>query len=171
MKLSNGLVAVIPKLVRTQVAERIWTSYRDTLAPGDVTKLGRTAFLTVIHFITSTDEKLIRAVDYVSGFLVNETIDGLQGIIDYFLLEGSSNQEETLCQYDDLSRHLTLVRNVLKVQFSNHLSRDGNGHDMHGIAHGLTASPKPPKRAHWSTFNGDVKALWKEAAARSIPYN
>ncbi len=32
---SNGLVAVIPKLVRTQVAERIWTSYRDTLAPGD----------------------------------------------------------------------------------------------------------------------------------------
>ncbi len=53
---SNGLVAVIPKLVRTQVAERIWTSYRDTLAPGDVTKLGRTAFLlTVVRFITSTE--------------------------------------------------------------------------------------------------------------------
>jgi hypothetical protein len=63
VKLSNGLVAIIPKLVRTQVAERIWTSYRVTLAPGDVTKLGRTAFLTVICFVTSTDEKLIRSVD------------------------------------------------------------------------------------------------------------
>ncbi len=81
-----------------------------------------------------SDEKLIRAVDYASGFLVNETIDGLQGTINYFLLEGSSNQEETLCQYDDLSRHLTLVRNVLMVQFSNHLSRDG---DVHTTCMGL----------------------------------
>jgi hypothetical protein len=42
---------------------------------------------------------------------------------------------------------------------------------MHGISHGLTASPKPPKRAHWSTFDGDVKGLRKEAAASIIPYN
>lgn len=84
VQLSNGQVAVIPKLVRTQTQNRIWMEYNSSFFPEGVERLQKTSFKMIVRLITSSDEKLIRAVDYVSGYLVNDTVEGLQRIIDHY---------------------------------------------------------------------------------------
>jgi hypothetical protein len=84
----------------------------------------------------SSDKKLICAVDFVLGIYVNEAIHGFQSIINHFLLQTSLTQEENACEYDDLTHCLTLICNVIKVQFPKHFSRKGDGYNSPSISQG-----------------------------------
>lgn len=60
--------------------------------------------------------------------------------------------EEDSEEWDRLSRCLTLVRNILKVQHPSHISFLGDGYALHGIENGLTLPPSLDKRPHSSTL-------------------
>jgi hypothetical protein len=94
--------------------------------------VGRTTFTNLVRVLTSGDEKLVRAVDYVSGTLINDSVQVLQRIIDTLLAED-----------DHLSRLLEILRNFLKVQYNLHVPRT-DGFPMHGINYG-SALPEPKK--------------------------
>jgi hypothetical protein len=124
---NNGIAVEIPRLIRMCDGEAMWNLYEGATLTSK--KVGRTTFTNVVRVLTSDSEKLVRAVDYVSGTLINDNVQVLQKIIDT-LLSGD----------DRLSRLLEILRNFLKVQYNFHVSRL-DGFHMHGINHGL-ALPK-----------------------------
>ena len=48
----------------------------------DVQKLGKNTMFQILKSVTTTDENVLSAIDYVTSILVNDTSETLQNIID-----------------------------------------------------------------------------------------
>jgi hypothetical protein len=59
--------------------------------------INRTNFLKLASALTHKDQKLRRAVDYVTGFLENENFNTIQGLLNsFFLLAKKKEIEEEI---------------------------------------------------------------------------
>ena len=90
--------------------------------------LGRSSFYEIVRTVTSSDFKLLQAVDYVTGRLVHSPISSLQDMVDKFAT-GSKRKE--------LTTQIEVMRNFLKVQYAEHIVRDNDDVSTHGLSYAL----------------------------------
>ena len=87
-----------------------------THIPDKKDRIGRTSFLKLVRNVTKDSQKLLSAVHYVTGELVNDAVQSVQEVIGAF--GGTTANKETL------TTQLEVVRNFLKVQYDDHAKRE-----------------------------------------------
>ena len=65
------------------------------LVKDDSEKLKFTSFYCICRILISNDESMLSSIDYVTGLIVNETSETLQGIIDSLLTNIKDQSEFT----------------------------------------------------------------------------
>ena len=60
----------------------MYNRYRSLSLPDDNKLLGKSTFLDLVHILTVNNNRVVKAVDYVQGMLLNEPCGTLQRIID-----------------------------------------------------------------------------------------
>jgi hypothetical protein len=127
VRLSENEVVILPRVTRRKLIVHLYKDYVDEFSGQP--RLGRTSFYEVVKAVTSGEEKIFTAVDYVTGVLVHDTMDKLQTIIEDF----STNDEVK----KELTRNLELWKNFLKHQYDHHIWKCDDQVDTHGIDYGL----------------------------------
>jgi hypothetical protein len=92
-------------------------------------RLSRGSFYTIASTLTSGDEKLLTAVDYVTGILVHDPVDVLQDMVEDF--------SPNTARRDELTRHLEIARTFLKVKYHAHACINEDTVPTHGLNYGL----------------------------------
>ena len=117
VRLSPSESVTLPCLLPRRSVLDIYADYSSFCTQHDFGMLGRTSFYRIFAACTSGKQRLLTAVDYVTGVLINDPTAQLQRIID----ELSPIEER-----ERLSVHLELVRNFLKNECDQHVLRDDN---------------------------------------------
>lgn len=86
--------------------------------------------MKVLRAVTGYNERLLCAVDYVSGTLINDHIKLLTRIATDFTVAVNLEQET-------LHLHLNLVKNILKGQYDGHACKEGENCDTHSVEFSL----------------------------------
>ena len=128
----SGKIFELPKLVRSQHMCLTYQMYQKDRSP--VKKLGRSSFLNLLSLATSGNEKVVSAIDYVTGCLVNDTTETLQRIIKDFCVDTAEKN-----RFSDL---LELSRFWIKCQYDTHAQINGDCVHTHGITFALTLEGK-----------------------------
>ena len=126
VRLSKSEEVELPRLCAHRTTQASFKHYESTVAEP---RLKRTTFFKLSNSILTQKPKLLRAVDYVSGILLHEPIEAVQDVIDVFLPR---------TQKKEMTKDLQLARNFLKVQYDNHVLKEGDGVRTHGIQFGLS---------------------------------
>lgn len=145
----------LPRLVRRRDIKDMHQSYLATVQP-ESDRVGRSTFYKLVNHITQSGEKLLAAVDYVTGVLINDSVALLQDVIDVFAT-GERNEE--------LSGLLEVTRSFLKVQYDDHALRIGDRVPTHGISYGLAkqeGEAKEPIRSETCGACNIVPYLFKQ---------
>ena len=117
-----------PNIMRAQTRTIIIDSYlRHTK---NQPHLGRKTMFEILRHITSTDEVILTAIDYVTSLLVNEPCEVLQSMIDKCLHPSKQVYASSI---------VLCARNFLKHQYADHVSRSNEAVPIcyHGIDYGL----------------------------------
>jgi hypothetical protein len=115
-----------PCLTLKRGVQTIWKSYDKACKIADLQReqrLGRSTIYKLAKMLTAGEERLVTSVDYVTGVLVNDTVQMLQRVIS------------ELCPKEsvaELTKFLGLCRNFLKVQYDFHIMSDDDDIDTHG---------------------------------------
>ena len=117
----------LPALVRRKTPKVLYASYCENI-PLDQ-QIGRTSFHEIVKILAPAGDRLLTAVDYVTGVLVNDQFDILQDILERF-----AKSEDIL---KTLTWYSTLSRNFLKCQYDNHACMEHDDISTHGIRYGL----------------------------------
>lgn len=163
VRLDTWETVKLPVLTRRLTPKLMWMAYKKWAAgnlrlPGDEPPaeeadalpagLGRSSFLKVVRAVTGHNEKLLCAVDYVTGTLVNDPMRMLRRIAGDF----SAGDTRT-----KLLLHLDLVKNFLKVQYDEHACKEDDTCDTHSVRFGLAlddaADGAPHRTANCSACN------------------
>ena len=88
----------------------------------------RARFYEILRNITAGGEKMLCAVDYVTGVLVNDQVTLLQRIVDDIV---GAEKKPVLTNY------ITIMRIFLKQQYDSHALTQGDEVGTHGIDYGL----------------------------------
>lgn len=122
----------IPSITRKRLPVNIWRSYVTFVDNTDqaLGPLSRSAFLGLVDAITNGNDKALSAVDYVTGFLVNDNFALLGRIISHF--------SPTEVIQKELNHEAGIARNFLKNQYSrDHATIDNDSCASHSINYGL----------------------------------
>lgn len=112
--------------------------------------IGKTSFQELVRVLTSEDERLIKAVDYVKGMLIHDNGDGLQRIIDDNITDVDKRKL--------LTKHLSVLINFLKNQYKAHAAKEPVESGTHGLKNALSVSPFPV--GHYSSKTAqEIKKL------------
>ena len=123
-----------PNIMRAQTRTIIIDSYlRHTK---NQQHLGRKTMYEILRHITSTDEVILTAIDYVTALLVNEPCEVLQSIINKCLHPSKQVYATSI---------VLCARNFLKHQYADHVSRSNEVVPIcyHGIDYGLLKDQLP----------------------------
>ena len=123
-----------PNIMRAQTRTIIIDSYlRHTK---NQPHLGRKTMYEILRHITSTDEVILTAIDYVTSLLVNEPCEVLQSIINKCLHPSKQVYATSI---------VLCARNFLKHQYADHVSRSNEVVPIcyHGIDYGLLKDGLP----------------------------
>eukprot|EP00049_Salpingoeca_infusionum_P013069 m.244130 g.244130 ORF g.244130 m.244130 type:complete len:880 (-) comp15351_c0_seq3:204-2843(-) len=132
VRLDPSETVVLPRLIRRFPAAILWQNYT---AHVPTPHISRASFYRILRNITSSDQKVLSAVDYVTGCLVNDPIDTLRRIAKDF----SSSPQHA----NELHALVDLCKNFLKSQFDAH-ARKADNCTFHGLHYGL--DPTFPER-------------------------
>lgn len=124
---------VLPSLRRRKTMLDLYRSYIN-VHNDKAGRLGRTSFYELAAAITSRGERMLTAVDYVTGVLVNDTVELLQTISDDFEPDAERRQQ--------LTNDLELVGHFLRHQYDEHALCNDDEVPTHGIAFGLGLAPQ-----------------------------
>ncbi len=75
----NGEEIVLPKLIRKQIVRYMYNSY---VANNPTGRIGAESFRKVTKALTTMDQRTKRAVDYVSGVLINDNFMRIRSVLD-----------------------------------------------------------------------------------------
>jgi hypothetical protein len=148
-RLSENESVTLPILVRRVSVKEMFERYCESVEVEEQIK--RSSFYTIVKAITHSDEKLLTAVDYVTGVLVNDQVSTLQDMIEAFACTPSRKEE--------LTSQLELVRNFLKAQVGAHVCRENDSVPTHGLEYGLS-----------QPIEGELERAGKCNACDFIPY-
>ena len=161
--IKDGTVVRIPRLIRVDFPEQLFRIYSNSFEDKGEIYLKRRTFLKLVRILTASDEKLISAVDYVSGSLVCDCVNNLKRIVDTF---GSH-----IVERKKMKHYINLVRNALKYQYSKIVTNTddcSNSPELipHNVEFGLKTKPQPKTKPHYSTWG--VEFLRKELKRRGL---
>ena len=127
----DGRKHCFPRLSRRLVPKRIWEEYDAWRLEAGKKGISRASFLSVVKELTCDKVRLIRAVDYVTGILIDDNFNILQRIVvDCIRSEGKR---------EEYGRRIALCKNFLKYQYGSHL-RAQDPNETHCIEHGLAST-------------------------------
>lgn len=126
VKLSRTERVELPSLIRRMAAKDMFARYTSTVREDQ--RLGRSRFHELVRAITKHKPKLLTAIDYMTGELLNDSVSTLQDIIDAFTAGDDKER---------LTTHVEVARNFLKVQYDEHILKDDDDVATHGIQFGL----------------------------------
>lgn len=147
----DGEDYLIPSLCRKRNPKRIYEGYLPWCKKNGEAQLTRSAFLNILTELTGNETRIVRSVNYVTGFLVNDNVDRLFRLVRYF---GSTESA-----VEDLLTLLRLAKAFLKYQFDTHVLRD---HDCpsHSILHSLGAKRASPNERFVLDCSGCKFPFW-----------
>ena len=116
IKGTGETVASFPDCARKRSAIDMYNCYKSLTLPNDDKLLCKSTFLDLVHILTVNNNRVVKAVDYVQGMLLNEPCGTLQRIIDDLISDLSMRK--------DFTRMLEVVRNFLKTQYQVHLNKN-----------------------------------------------
>ena len=129
VSLGRGDVIELPSLIRRLSCKDMFKKYK--VEVDDELQVGRSTFFSLVTTITKSDPKLLKAVDYITGTLVHDSLESLQDIVDAFTCGRHAEQEK-------FTNWLEVARNFLKVQYNRHVTLTGDEVPTHGIEHALS---------------------------------
>ena len=111
----DGVVTHFPAITRKKSRSQMFAKYLidNTVKTQTRIPINRTNFLKLASALTHKDQKLRRAVDYVTGFLVNDNFSTIQRLIDSFFLPTKKKE---------IGEEIELARRYLKYGFSDNLT-------------------------------------------------
>ena len=130
-------VIKFPNIMRKQNRTHIVNAYL-SYDENDADSMCRNSMFKIVNSITTTDEVVLSAIDYVTSLLVNDTCETLQKMISACLLTS---------QRDSATKLVLSARNFLKHQYSDHVTKSDDDICFHGIDYGLRRS-MPIRTSH-----------------------
>ena len=126
----DGVVTNFPAITRKKSRSQMFAKYLidNTVKTQTRIPINRTNFLKLASALTHKDQKLRRAVDYVTGFLVNDNFSTIQRLIDSFFLPTKKKE---------IGEEIELARRYLKYGFSDNLTNMSSTCAAHQLAFGL----------------------------------
>eukprot|EP00049_Salpingoeca_infusionum_P016221 m.329274 g.329274 ORF g.329274 m.329274 type:complete len:305 (+) comp16036_c0_seq18:1172-2086(+) len=123
----------------------MWRTY-STSTPSP--HISRASFHRVVQAVTSGNQKVLLAVDYVTGCLVNDPVDVLRKIVQDF----AASQQQTT----ELNALIDIIcKSFLKSQYDAHALK-GDGCALHGLQHcldvGCMAPSQEPRQCNACNF-------------------
>lgn len=109
------------------------------LTAADDKNISRRSFYKISSAITHGDQKLLKAVDSVTGMLVKIPVDTLQDIIDDFATSRARKEDHSV--------RGELVRKFLKVQYNLHTEKENESVETHSVRYGLDKPGVEQERA------------------------
>lgn len=130
----GGCKRKFPALCRKRSPARIFEAYKKWRADNSHFAMKRARFLEVVGAVTAGEARLVRAVDYVTGFLVSDNVDLLKRIVEWLTFMGhcTSSWAQTL------SGHLDITRGFLKRSFDRHVIKESE-RPSNSISHSVGA--------------------------------
>ena len=129
ISLASNENVTLPALRRRKTAKQLFENYIAFGQENSVYAISRGSFYEVLKTLTSREEKLLSAVDYVTGVLVHDQVSLLQRICDEFAPITQSRERLT-----DL---LEVIRHFLKQHYSRHVTIEGDDVGTHIIEYCL----------------------------------
>lgn len=135
VKLSKTEIVTLPSFVRRHTIKTLHDVYERTFQKDRVT---RATFYRVVKKVTKKGEKLLAAVDYVTGVLVTDPVAGIQNVIDRFtdgaLQESLTHRLEIVANFLKNSKHALLHEHEDAEMVPTHSTK-------YGLGKGGTQSP------------------------------
>ena len=127
----------LPRITRRLTPKLMYENYDvylRTKYPSDVDRykngFSETTFHRIISAITFGNDRILSAVDYVTGVLINDPIRILDRVIEDFT-DASSVERK------NLKSKVNLTKNFLKVQYNDHINKENDNCDTHSIEYAL----------------------------------
>ena len=120
-------IITFPNIMRRQNKTSIFKAYLNETKDDD-NKLARNTMFQIMNSITTTDEKVLSAIDYVTSILVNDTCETLHNIVDKFI---------TLQDQQVATSLILATKTFLKHQYCDHVTIDDDDICFHGFEYGL----------------------------------
>ena len=111
---TGEVVENFPDCARKRSIADMYREYKSL--PNIGKHFGKSTFFDVASLLTVDNKRVIKAVDYVQGRLINDSCGTLQRIIDVMISDSSMKKDHT--------RLVQVCRNFLKNQYQNHLKKD-----------------------------------------------
>ena len=127
----DGKKCLFPRISRRIPPIRIYEAYDSWCGEEEKRSIGKSSFLKIANELTSDNVKIVRAVDYVTGFLVNDTTRLLQRI--------TCDKIHSEVLREEYARRITMCKHFLKNVYSLHL-KHGSTCSTHCIYRGLSSS-------------------------------
>ena len=126
----NTRVDNFPSCARKKLPKQMYIDYVQAKKREKLVSCSR--FYDLVNLLTVDNERVVRAVDYVQGILLNDPCTLLQRIIDELISDPANKKKFT--------RMLEVTRNFLKVQYVSHAEKK-DGFCTHGIQYALSKAP------------------------------
>ena len=124
----NGKKHVFPAVTRKKTRSIIYRDYYLNRQIPAKHKLKRTSFYKLTAKLTHSDPKLRKAMDYVTGFLINDYFNNVENIILHFVKTSTAKK--------DWIKNMELVGRYLKYDFEKGISNQQKC-PARGLAFGL----------------------------------
>jgi hypothetical protein len=131
VKLKDGTSVTIPSITRKKIPEYFYNAYVENMSQDPFGLLSKSSFLRILKTITKGNDKILSAVDYVTGFLINDNFRLIERIIKSFCITTESRKK--------FLNLMNLSKNFLKNQYNSHIER-ADSCASHGIIYGLDPS-------------------------------
>ena len=129
VSLSKSEIIRLPRLQRTKSRQQIIRNYNEYVYQNSsVGSLKKSTLYYMLNLITSSDMKMVCAVDYVTTCLVNDSVELMQDIIEKCVSDSNQNQATSL---------LTSVSFFLKHEYAKLVSKRDNI-CFHGLHYALS---------------------------------
>lgn len=139
VKLDVNEVVELPALVRLADIKTLYQSYKQCHNP-----VGRSSFFKLMKAATKGSSKIVTTIDYCSGILLNEPMEVVQDIIQYFY---PNSRDATRLHF---TKMLMLAKNFMSLHYRSHIHDDKEAFDSHGLQYALAkgcghSSPRTSK--------------------------
>ena len=124
----------LPKITRKRTPTNMWKAYINSSIVTVFGRLSEASFLRVVNAVTHGNDRILSAVDYVTGFLINDNFKLIEAIIQHF--------SATEPQRKHLVKGMGISRNFMKNQYATgHASQEGDNCASHSVEYGLAIEP------------------------------
>lgn len=135
----NGTRHKIPAIIRKKTRMSMYNLYQNkyNTIGNNSKRLGHTSFFKIAKALTAGDSQMRRAVDYVTGFLINDSFDVIKQIIGDHNI---GNKRQALMEQMEAVKGYLKYGYAEKIREDNPVTAEFNGCILHQINYVLLPS-------------------------------